>query len=175
MGQLYQQYVINTKSQMFLEKQMHGCLFKKVKEQDQINNFTSWTTDKYITSHFQGYAFASHEQEINTKDLQCQRYIKSGKTLSHNNKCRLCNYCIEDITHVISSCSKKAISSLSMLRHDVIANTFYEIFRKENPDKKKFINNETEFITTVNDKELRWNIPVKTSSKVPHNQPDMIV
>ena len=29
-----------------------------------------------------------------------------------------------------------------------------EILRKGNPDKKKLINNGTEFITTVNDKEL---------------------
>ena len=62
------------------------------------------------------------------------------------------------------------------LRHDVIAKTVYnEILRKKNPDRKKLINNETEFITTVNDKELWWNVAVKTSSKVPHNRPDMIV
>ena len=62
------------------------------------------------------------------------------------------------------------------LRHDVIAETVYnEILRKENPDKKKSINNETEVITTVSDKELWWNVQVKTSSKVPHNRHDMIV
>ena len=175
-GQLYQQYVINTKSQKFTEKQMHGYLFKKVKEQDQIYKSTSWTTDKYITSHFEGYAFAIHEQEINTKDLQYRRDIKSGKTPWQNNKCRLCNYCVEDITHVISSCSKMSSRYYLPLRHDVIAKTVYnEILRKENPDRKKLINNETEFITTVNDKELWWNVAVKTSSKVPHNRPDIIV
>ena len=175
-GQLYQQYVINTKSQKFTEKQMHGYLFKKVKEQDQIDKSTSWTTDKYITSHFEGYAFAIHEQEINTKDLQYRRDIKSGKTPWQNNKCRLCNYCVEDITHVISSCSKMSSRYYLPLRHDVIAKTVYnEILRKENPDRKKLINNETEFITTVNDKELWWNVAVKTSSKVPHNRADMIV
>lgn len=30
------------------KKQMHGYLFKKVKEEDQIRKSTSWTTDKYI-------------------------------------------------------------------------------------------------------------------------------
>ena len=175
-GQLYQQYVINTKSQKFTEKQMHGYLFKKVKEQDQIDKSTSWTTYKYITSHFEGYAFAIHEQEVNTKDLQYRRDIKSGKTPWQNNKCRLCNYCVEDITHVTSSCSKMSSRYYLPLRHDVIAKTVYnEILRKENPDRKKLINNETEFITTVNDKELWWNVAVKTSSKVPHNRPNMIV
>ena len=92
---------------------MHGYLFKKVKEQHQINKSTSWTTDKYVTSHFEGYAFAIHEQEINTKDLQYRRDIKSGKTPSQNNKCRLCNYCTEDITHDIST---NVISLLSTIK-----------------------------------------------------------
>ena len=61
------------------------------------------------------------------------------------------------------------------LRHDAIAKTVYnEILQKENPDKKKLVNNETEFIMTVNDKELWWNVPVKTSSRFPHNRPDVI-
>ena len=124
MGQLYQQYVINTKSQKFTEKQMHGYLFKKVKEQDQLDKSSSWTTGKYITSHFEGYAFAIHEQEINTKDLQSRRDIKSGKTPSQNNKYRLCN-CVKDLTHVISSCSKMSSCYYLQLRHDVIAKTVY--------------------------------------------------
>ena len=62
-----------------MEKQMHGYLFKKVQKQDQIDKSTSWTTDKYITSHFEAYVFSIHEQEINTKDLQYQHDIKSGK------------------------------------------------------------------------------------------------
>ena len=62
------------------------------------------------------------------------------------------------------------------LRHDVIAKTVYnETLRKENQDKKKSINNEIEFIRTINDKELWWNVPVKLSSNVPHNRPDMMV
>ena len=99
----YIKNVINTKSQMFTEKQIHGYLFKKVKEHDQFDKSTSWTTDKYITSHFEGYAFAIHEQEINPKDLQYQRDLKSGKKPFHNDKCRLCNYCVEDITYIVAA------------------------------------------------------------------------
>ena len=40
-GQLYQEYVINTKSQKFMEKQMDGYLFQKVQQQDQINKSTT--------------------------------------------------------------------------------------------------------------------------------------
>ena len=49
------------------------------------------------------------------------------------------------------------------------------MLRKENPDTKKLTNNKPGFITTVNDKELWWNVPVKASSEVAHNWPDMII
>ena len=60
------------------------------------------------------------------------------------------------------------------LRHVIAKTVHNEILQKENRNKKRLINSETEFITTANDKQLWWNIPVKTSSKVPHNRPDMI-
>ena len=60
-------------------------------------------------------------------------------------------YFIEYITHVLSSCIKMP----SRYYLPIIAKTVCnEILRKGNPDKKKLINNGTEFITTVNDKEL---------------------
>ena len=46
---------------------------------------------------------------------------------------------------------------------------------RKNAGKQKFINNETEFITTVNNKEPWWNVPVTTSSNVPCSRPDIIV
>ena len=82
--------------------------------------------------------FTIHEQEINTKDLQYRRDIKSGKTPSLNNKCRSCNYCIEDITCVISSCSKVPSPYYLPLRHDVITKTVYnKTLWKENPDNEE--------------------------------------
>ena len=119
---------------------MHSYQLKKVKEQYQIDKSTSWTTNKYTTSHFERYAFAIHEQEINTKDLQYRCDIKSGKTPSQNITCKLYNYCAEDITHVIVTCSKMSSRYYLPLRHGVIVKIVYnEILWKENPDKKKSI------------------------------------
>ena len=62
------------------------------------------------------------------------------------------------------------------LRHEIIVKTVYkEILLIENTDKQKLINNKTEFITTVNNKEPRWNVPVKTSLNVPRNRLGIIV
>ena len=45
-----------------------------------------------MTSHFEGYAHALYEQEINTKDLQYCREKKAGLQPKLNNKCRLCKH-----------------------------------------------------------------------------------
>ena len=75
-GQLYQQYIINTESQKFTEKQMHGYLLKKSQgKRSTQKKSTSWTRDRYITSNFERCAFTIHEQKINTKDFQYRRDI----------------------------------------------------------------------------------------------------
>ena len=57
---------------------MHSYIWKKISSQEGINiaKTTSWSANKYMTSHFEGYAHALYEQEINTKDLQCCREKK---------------------------------------------------------------------------------------------------
>ena len=73
-------------------------------EIDQLKS-KQWTRNKYLTSRFEAYICTIHEQEIETKDLIRQRNKKVG--LDTNNRCRLCNNQVEDMSHVvISSCSK---------------------------------------------------------------------
>ena len=108
-----------------LKKNTEKNAWLSVKEQNQIDISTSSTTDKYITSHFEGYV---------TKDSQHRYEIKSGKTPSQNNNCRLCNYCVEDITHVISSYSKLSSGYYLPLKHDIIAKAVHnKILRKKKP------------------------------------------
>ena len=84
-------------------KYMAVCLKKS---KNKIKSINLLVGPQISTSHFDGYEFTIHEPEVDTKDLQYRRDIKSGKTPSQNNKYRLCNYCVEDITHVTSRCSK---------------------------------------------------------------------
>ena len=37
---------------------------------------TTWSANKYMTSHFEGYAHALYEEEINAEDLQYRREKK---------------------------------------------------------------------------------------------------
>ena len=83
-----------------------------------------WICNKYMTSHFEAKACAIQEQEIGTKDFISRRKKKVG--LHTNNRCRLCKNLVEDMFHIISSCSRMSSRYYLPLRHDVIAKYVYE-------------------------------------------------
>ena len=55
----------------FMNKPLHGYITKPTLESQEIDKqlSLSWTSNKYITSHFESYAFAVSEQKINIKTL----------------------------------------------------------------------------------------------------------
>ena len=80
-SQEYLKYSNEQRLKCYKSKPMHAYIQNKIENEEQIDkNITkSWTADKYITSHFEGYAFAIHEQEITTKDLTYRRDRKAGE------------------------------------------------------------------------------------------------
>ena len=177
-SQKYLKTCIQHRKERFLAKPMHGYVTKQTENQIDVDQemSKSWTSNKYITSHFEGYAFAIKEQEINTKDLQYRRDKKSGKQPTSNNRCRLCKYQVEDVNHIISSCSKMSVRYYLPMRHDVIGKAVYESLRKKNqPDANIRYEDGPEFIYTYDNLEYWWNLSIKTSTKVKHNKPDMII
>ena len=136
----------------------------------------SWTCDRYITSHFEGYAFAIQEQEIATKYLIHKRDKDASKQPRCDNRCRLCRECVEDITHVISRCPKMSIRYYLPLRHDVVAKTLFNALRKKDCPEEKFKTfNDSEAMFAYGQKEYWWNVPIHTSIKSKHNRPDIVI
>ena len=76
----------------YQQKVMHGYVVRKLQSDSNIDNQSSlsWTNNRYISSHFEGYAFAIQEQEITTKYLMHKRDRDAGKTPRCDNRCRLC-------------------------------------------------------------------------------------
>ena len=109
------QTCIQHRRERFLAKPMHGYVTKQTETQNDVDQemSKSWTSNKYITSHFEEYTFAINEQEVNTKDLQYRHEKKSRKQPTSNNRWRLCKYQLEDVNHVISSCSKMLFTNAS--------------------------------------------------------------
>ena len=105
----------------FMNKPLHGYITKPTLESQEIDKqlSLSWTSNKYITSHFKSYAFAVSEQKINTKDLNYRRNKAQNPTVYIDNKCRLCKASIGDVFHILRRCPK--ISSRYCLPRDIIA------------------------------------------------------
>ena len=85
---------------------LHGYVSKYISHLQEIDQLRSkqWSFNKYMTSHFEAYASAIQEQEIGAKDLISRRNKKIG--VRTDNRCRLCQNQVEDVFHIISSCSR---------------------------------------------------------------------
>ena len=118
---------------------MHGYFFKKMMNDENIDIKLSKTraVNETVSSHFEGYLNAIHDQEIPTKFLTNQRQCDSGQEPTCNTKVRLCKNNAEDVNHIIISCPEMFIRFCLPIRHDIVAKTILKaIILKENPDDK---------------------------------------
>ena len=88
-------------------KEMHGYYERKIDKDTRIHKHLSntWKKDKFVTSQVKNYHSTIQDQELPTKYLQNKKARDSRKTSDCNNKCRLCTTNVEDINHIIASCS----------------------------------------------------------------------
>ena len=61
------------------------------------------------------------------------------------------------------------------LRHDPVAKAIYLEHTNKNANTKVRFRNENEFIEKIGDYEFWWNVPIKASTKLPHNKPDILI
>ena len=147
----------NFHHQKFTSKVMHGYFNRTIEKDQKIDHKTSksWTKNRKLTSHFEGYIAAIQEQEIPTKYLINKRARDTGKKPPYDNKCRLSKTNVEDVIHIISCCPFMSALYYLPMRHDLVAKTFYkEIIKKNHPEIEvpKEIN-EQEYIQKVGDNE----------------------
>ena len=104
-----------------------------------------------------------------------QRELKNNQLATNGNKGRLCKVHVEEVTHIISSCSKMSSRYYLPVRHDVIAKYFYETIRGKNHPECKIEYKGNEFIDQDSGTEYWWNVAIKTAVKVRHNRPDLVI
>ena len=163
----------------YTSKIMHGY-FNRIIEKDRKIDHTkskSWTKNRKLTSHFEGYIAAIQDQEIPSKYLLNKRATDAEKEPPCDNKCRLCKTNVEDVIHIISGFPFMSARYYLPMRHDMVAKTLYkEIIKKNHPEVKapKGIN-EQEYIQKLGDNEYWWNLSINTAQKVQHNKPDLVI
>ena len=122
-----------------------------------------WTCNKYMTSHFEACACSIQEQQIGPKDLISWRNKKIG--VHTDNHSRLCKNQVEDMFHIMSSCSRMSSSYYLPLRHDAIAKYVYEQQRMKLVPGCKVEYPADIFIHSKGNIEYWWNLSIKNSYK----------
>jgi hypothetical protein len=164
--------------QRYVNKKMHGYFYRKLTSDQNVDLKLSHrrTTASSMTSQFEGYITAIHDQEIPTKYLKHKRQVDAGLIPTTNNKCRLCKTTIEDVNHVICSCPGMSARYYLPLRHDAVAKYLLKVIIQNNHAEMKHQNkNEPEYVIKIEKTEYWWNLPIKTATKIPHNKPDLLV
>ena len=154
---------------------MHGYFARSIENDPKIDhkNSKSWTRNRYMTSHFEAYAFAIKVQELPTKYLKSIRNKESNVV---DSKCRLCKNANEDIIHIISHCPKMSVRYYLPVRHDVIAKTVYNaLIKKQNINHNRGNFDTPEYIHKEGNTEYWWNFSVETATRLQHNKPDIVV
>ena len=124
----------------FISKVMHGYFNRTIEKDQKIDHKTSksWTKNRKLTSHFEGYIAAIQEQEIPTKYLINKRARDAEKEPRSDNKCRLCKTNVEDVIHIISCCPFMSARYFLPMRHDMATKTLYKKIIRKTTQKLKF-------------------------------------
>ena len=155
--------------QAWMDKPQHSYLFKSRKQIKSIHTIdtTCWLRKANITSHMEGYIFATQEEEINTHALK-QRRCKDPESEIHNLKCRICHKEKESIQHILACCERLRIPMYLPIRHNAVAKTVHQIITGLNyQDIQQVYSNDI--------LELWWDVKVVTKPAVKHNKPDLIL
>ena len=104
-----------------------------------MNTSNRCSTNKNMTSQFEGYLASIHDQEIPTKYLINKPQKEAGKETTCNSKYRLCKHSTEDVKHIISSCTEMSVRYYLPVRHDIVPKTVLKalILKIEPTDKFK--------------------------------------
>ena len=146
---------LQKQTQTSIIRNLHLKLYTATSTEPSKKTSKSWTKNRKLASHFEGYIAATQEQEIPTKYLINKRARDTGKKPPCDNKCRLCKTNVEYVIHIISCCLFMSARYYLPMRHDMVAKTFYKEIIKKNHPETEVPNkiNEQEYIQKVGDNE----------------------
>ena len=152
------------------QKSLHGYLAKQTEEDPEIDTIaTNKWRETGLSSHVEGYISAIQEQEIATKATIKRRQHEPRMDA----KCRLCGKEEETNFHVIGCCSSLSSNLYVTARHDPVAQVILDqVLEQEGVESKK---GEPESVITTVNKEIWWNMKIKTTNKVKYNRPDIMI
>ena len=123
-------------NERYINKKIRGYFRKWLEKDNNINmeksNLSS--VNKNMTSHYEDYYSALHDQELAKKYLKNKHDRDDGRQPICNNKCRLCMANIEDVAHIISGCPNMSSRYYLTVGHDALPKYLFQAYiKKSNP------------------------------------------
>ena len=83
---------------------------------------------------------------------------------------------IVDLCTRDSGCPQMFVRYYLPLRHDLVAKSLLKsLILKQNPLDKYKHQKEPEYVYNVGNVEYWWNLSIQTTTKLPHNKPDIVI
>ena len=151
-------------------KPLHSYIFKKIEDDNEIGKPAShqWLHSG-ISSHVEGYINGMQDQEIATKATR--KWREKDPTI--NAKCRLCGSQDETVLHALGSCPSLSSNLYMTARHENVGRHIVEEIVKQ--EKQLTYRKRPESVTVIKNKEIWWNMSIKTANKVEYNRPDAVI
>ena len=150
-------------------------MLRKTKDNEDIDQKESNTRliNRKFSSHIEGYLFAIHEQEIETRTLRRIREKDPLKRKEMPRLCRMCRKAEEDIFHVtapICLVTCTYITDTTQWPKHYIKKFSQNLETKEIQTRKQPPN-----VIKIETTEIWWDHTISTTTKIPHNRPDVVI
>ena len=159
-------------------KPLHRGVENAVVGKEGVNAELSrnWLAKENLSPAMESTFFQIKEEQVQTRDVLVNRW----KAASGTTQCRFCHKATETLDHLLSGCEALSFTDYKR-RHDQVARQVAKAILEKFgvPWKREYWTDKmpSEFKLTRNGKEgrLRWDPKVRTTEKLEHNHPDLIV
>ena len=171
-GKEYKKWVMVERKENLNKKQVHGKILNDVEEFGKKETW-QWLQGGYLSKSMGGFIIAAQEQALQTQWFRSQIQKEDVSP-----KGRLCDVQIETVCNLSAVCTKLSIAPYKR-RHDRMGlRVYWELCQKYGIDcTNNWFEEVPDTVRRSEDGqfEIWWDRPAKTTVKLEHNRPDVIL
>ena len=167
----YHKQEINTRKKRWQGKALHGQYFKDIEGKFDCDNPWNWLTNGELKKETEVFIMAAQDQAMRTNAIK----TKIAKTVN-DSKCRLCKEKKETVDHLVSACSKIALTNYKDRHNKVASMLHWNLCKKYHlPAADKWWEHKIEKVVQNNEAKILRDFKIQTDKHLAHNIPDIIV
>ena len=167
----YHKDELKNRQERWQSKPLHGHYLQDIK--DKTDNYITWSWLKNgeLKKETEGFLMAAQDQALRTNAIKA----KIDK-VTEDSKCRLCKEKDETIDHLISSCSKIALTDYKEHHNKVALMLHWNLCEKYHlPASEKWWEHNVEKVLQNEEVKILWDFKIQTDKHLAHNIPDITV